>query len=45
MEAVTSVGNMSPTRVIELNDMTKKLDVGKVLIIAFLDFSSYKKIC
>lgn len=43
IEAVTSVGPMNSKRVLELNELTKNVTVGKVYITAFLDFKTYKK--
>lgn len=43
IEAVTSVGPMSPQRIIEIEEMTKGVKAGKIHITAFPDFSTYKK--
>ncbi len=43
VEAVTSVGPMSPQRIIEIQDMTKNVTAGKIFITAFPDFATYKK--
>lgn len=43
IEAVTSVGPMDPKRIIEINEMTKNVKIGKIFITAFLDFKTYKK--
>ena len=43
VECVTSVGPMSPARILELNQMTSKVTAGKVFITAFLDRPTYKK--
>ena len=43
IEAVTSVGPMSPQRIIEIQDMTKDVKAGKVFVTAFPDFATYKK--
>jgi len=43
IEAVTSVGPMSPKRVIEINDITKKCNCGKVFVTAFPDGKTFKK--
>lgn len=43
IEAVTSVGPMSPKRVIEIEEMTKNTKIGKIYVTAFLDFNTYKK--
>lgn len=43
IEAVTSVGPMSPKRIKEIEDMTANVDVGKIYVTAFLDFKTFKK--
>ena len=43
IEAVTSVGPMSPNRIIELETLTKNVTAGKIYVTAFLDFKTYKK--
>ena len=43
VEAVTSVGPMSPQRIIEIEEMTKGVSAGKIYVTAFPDFSTYKK--
>jgi hypothetical protein len=43
IEAVTSVGPMSPKRIIEINEITKKNKSGKIFITAFLDRKMFKK--
>lgn len=43
IEAVTSVGPMSPQRIIEIQDMTKDVKAGKIFVTAFPDFATYKK--
>ena len=43
IEAVTSVGPVSPKRLLEINELTKNVKVGKIYITAFLDFNTYKK--
>lgn len=43
IEAVTSVGPMSPKRVLEISDMTKNVTAGKIFVTSFLDFATYKK--
>ena len=43
IEAVTSVGPMSPQRIIEIEEMTKGVSAGKIYVTAFPDFSTYKK--
>lgn len=42
IEAVTSVGPMSPQRIIEIKEMTKNVKAGLIFITAFLDFKTYK---
>lgn len=43
VEAVTSVGPMSPARVMEIQEMTKDVNAGKIFVTAFLDFNTYKR--
>lgn len=43
IEAVTSVGPVSPKRLLEINELTKNVKAGKIYITAFLDFNTYKK--
>ena len=43
VEAVTSVGPMSPKRVMELREMSAKVQVGIIFVTAFLDFATYKR--
>lgn len=43
IEAVTSVGPMSPKRILEIEKMTEKVSSGKIYITAFLDFKTFKK--
>lgn len=43
VEAVTSVGPMSPKRIIEINEMTKDVKSGKIFVTAFPDFKTFKK--
>ncbi len=43
IESVTSIGPMNPKRLIEIQDMTKKVNAGKIFVTAFLDFKTYKK--
>mgnify|MGYP004666262705 CR=1 FL=1 len=43
IEAVTSVGPMSPKRIIELESLTENVAAGKIYVTAFLDFKTYKK--
>ena len=42
IEAVDSVGPMSPERVIDIQRMTKNVNCGKIFVTAFLDFKKYK---
>jgi hypothetical protein len=42
IEAVTSVGPLSPQRIIEINEMTKNVKSGKIFVTAFPDFKTYK---
>lgn len=43
IEAVASVGPMSPQRIIDIQRMTKKVKSGKIFITAFPDMAEYKK--
>lgn len=43
VEAVTSVGPMSPARIMEIQDMTKDVKAGKIFVTAFHDFDTYKR--
>ena len=43
IEAVDSVGPMSPERVRDITQMTQNIKAGKIFITAFLDFIKYKK--
>lgn len=43
IEAVTSVGPMSPLRLHELESMTVDVQIGKIYVTAFCDFKTYKK--
>lgn len=43
IEAVDSVGPMSPDRVLDINRMTKNVSCGKIFATAFLDFKKYKR--
>lgn len=43
IEAVTSVGPISPKRILEINEMTKKCDLGKIFVTAFIDMKTFKK--
>lgn len=43
IEAVDSVGPMSPERILDINRMTKNVSCGKIFVTAFLDFRKYKR--
>lgn len=43
VECVTSGGPMDPKRILEITEMTKKVNSGKIFVTAFLDFRTYKK--
>lgn len=43
VEAVTSVGPMSPKRIKEIKDMTANVSAGKIFVTAFPDRKTYKK--
>lgn len=43
IEAVTSHGPVSPKRVIELEELLKNCEAGKVFVSAFPDFAEFKK--
>lgn len=43
IEAVDSVGPMSPERVMDLMEMTKNVKCGKIFVTAFLDFKKFKR--
>lgn len=43
IEAVTSVGPMSPKRILEIERMTQKVTAGKIYITAFPDKKTYKQ--
>lgn len=45
IEAVTSVGPMSPQRVVEIENMTKDVAAAKRYVTAFPDFKTYRKFC
>ena len=42
IEAVTSVGPMSPKRILEINEMTKHVKAGIIYVTAFPDFKTFK---
>ena len=43
IEAVDSVGPMSPERIIDIQRMTRQVECGKIFGTAFLDFKKYKR--
>ncbi|MBQ9717384.1 MAG: restriction endonuclease [Clostridia bacterium] len=43
IEAVTSVGPMEPRRIMEIEEMTSSVSVGKIYVTAFPDFKTFKK--
>lgn len=43
IEAVTSVGEINPKRVIEIEELTRNCSAGNVYVTAFPDFKTYKK--
>ncbi len=43
IEAVTSVGAMTPQRVLDIQAMTRNVDAGKIFITAFPDQDTYKQ--
>lgn len=43
IEAVTSVGPISPKRIVEINDMTKNCKLGKIYVTAFIDMKTFKR--
>lgn len=43
IESVTSVGPMDDKRILELNELTKNVNCGKIFITAFLDFKTFKR--
>ncbi len=43
VECVTSVGPMSPMRVMEIGQMSSSVQAGKVFVTAFLDRKTYKR--
>ena len=43
IEAVTSVGPMNPKRILEIEELTKDVKVGKIYVTAFPDFKTYKR--
>ena len=43
IEAVDSVGPMSPERIIDIQRMTQQVKCGKIFVTAFLDFKKYKR--
>ena len=43
MERFADVEPMNPKRILELNELTKNVAIGKVYVTAFLDFKTYKR--
>ncbi len=43
IEAVTSVGPMTPNRILDIKKMTQNVKAGLIFVTAFLDFSTYKR--
>ncbi|MFM9414435.1 BsuBI/PstI family type II restriction endonuclease [Peptococcus simiae] len=43
IESVTSVGHMTPKRMLEIEEMTKDVKSGKIYVTAFLDFKTFKR--
>lgn len=43
IEAVTSVGPISPKRIVEITDMTRNCKLGKIYVTAFIDMKTFKK--
>lgn len=43
IEAVTSVGSMTPKRILEIQEMTASVAAGKIFVTAFLDFKTYRQ--
>lgn len=43
IEAVASSGPMNAARILEMEEMTKKVEAGKIYVTAFQDFKLYKK--
>jgi hypothetical protein len=43
IEAVTSVGPMDSKRILELMELTRTVEAGKIFVTAFLDFKTYKR--
>ena len=43
IEAVTSHGPISPKRIVELEKLLKKCDIGKVYVTAFIDLKEFKR--
>lgn len=43
VEAVTSVGPVDFKRILELKELTKNVQAGKIFVTAFPDFKTYKK--
>ena len=43
IEAVTSVGPISPKRIVEITDMTRNCKLDKIYVTAFIDMKTFKK--
>lgn len=43
VEAVTSVGPISPKRIVEINEMTSECKLGKIYVTAFIDMKTFKR--
>ena len=43
VEAVTSVGPISPKRIVEINEMTSECKLGKIYVTTFIDMKTFKK--
>ena len=43
IESVTSVGPMSPKRILEIEQMTKNVNSGKIYVTAFPDVKTFKR--
>lgn len=40
---MTSVGAMEPKRILEIEQMTRNVQAGRIYVTAFLDFKTFKK--
>ena len=43
IEAVTSVGPMTPQRILDIKSMIKNVELGAIYVTAFMDLKTYKK--